>query len=89
MSFLENLGVTDKLNWERIAKFENMQVWDKISESSISFNSKGKDQPIAYQVENDHIQSALYDRLKEEVKIVLFTIEISRVYFWRSFSKGD
>ncbi|KAI4150163.1 MAG: hypothetical protein LQ340_004234 [Diploschistes diacapsis] len=67
-NFLEKIGAWDSLDKSRIQPYHNMQVWDGITGSRISFDwqeahPESGNTTIAYMTENDNLSRALLARL--------------------------
>eukprot|EP01114_Cavostelium_apophysatum_P015636 TRINITY_DN4302_c0_g1_i2.p1 TRINITY_DN4302_c0_g1~~TRINITY_DN4302_c0_g1_i2.p1 ORF type:complete len:420 (+),score=85.57 TRINITY_DN4302_c0_g1_i2:148-1407(+) len=59
------VGVWDKLNSSRSAPFTDMQVWDASGFGAIKFGSSTSGQSLGHIIENNQIQAALVDNLKQ------------------------
>ncbi|KAF4587737.1 ubiquinone biosynthesis monooxygenase COQ6 [Ophiocordyceps camponoti-floridani] len=72
--FLESIGAWTHLRRERVQGYQEMQVWDGITDARIEFDwqprASGKD--MAYMVENLNLTSALLQRLHELEQVDIF-----------------
>lgn len=66
IQFLEEIGVTERMNYERFCEYFHMQVWEKQGSSYLTFSSEDGN-GMGRTVENDHLSAALYNQLKENV----------------------
>lgn len=65
--FLDNIGAWKHLYTNRVQPYEEMQVWDGVSDARIEFDSAQRSAtgPIAYMTENLNLTSGLLKRLEE------------------------
>lgn len=70
--FFIDIGAWENIVSERVTPFNDMQVWDGITDARITFNCKGDSRTnlenIAWIVENHNIQQAILTRLSQQCK---------------------
>lgn len=64
------MGAWKHLHEHRIKGYHDMQVWDAISDARVKFNTSMldgglHDQPIAWMIENVHLQNGILQSVKE------------------------
>jgi ubiquinone biosynthesis monooxygenase Coq6 len=64
------MGAWKHLHEDRIKGYNDMQVWDAISDARVKFNTSMlevglQDQPIAWMIENVHLQNGVLQSVQE------------------------
>lgn len=68
LEFLEMLGTLELVNKERCKEFLGMQVWEKQGTGYLKFGRDANSKfGMGRTIENDHLVSALYCQLKQNV----------------------
>ncbi|ODQ66410.1 ubiquinone biosynthesis monooxygenase COQ6 [Nadsonia fulvescens var. elongata DSM 6958] len=92
VKFLQSIGAWDEFSHDRIQSYDEMKVWDGLSDAQLEFNPAilGENTDIAYMVEVFNIQHSLLkriDKLNESLgKNKLEIIQKSRV---KSITQGE
>ncbi|KAI9320649.1 hypothetical protein BX666DRAFT_1219001 [Dichotomocladium elegans] len=68
MNFFKSIGVAEHLVEDRIRPYDCMKVWDGVTDARIEFDTsilgpRAEGLPIAYMIENVHLQHSLLKRL--------------------------
>lgn len=71
LQLLQQLGVMDLMQGNRIGYYQNMQVWDNHSNGEIAFDSPSKE-PLGAMIENNQTVAALQQKLTEHVNVIPF-----------------
>ncbi|KAG2182416.1 hypothetical protein INT43_007346 [Umbelopsis isabellina] len=70
VDLLKDMGAWKHLHEDRIKGYHDMQVWDAVSDARVKFNTSMldgglHDQPIAWMIENVHLQNGILQSVKE------------------------
>ncbi|MCX7553775.1 FAD-dependent monooxygenase [Marinicella sp. S1101] len=71
LQLLQQLGVMDLMQANRVGYYHNMQVWDNHSNGEIAFQSPSSE-PLGAMIENNQTVAALQQKLTEHANATLF-----------------